>query len=219
MNDESAVTVIIPCRDEAHALPGVLAALPSGYAALVVDNGSQDGTADVARAYGVAVVAEPELGYGAAVQTGIAAAPDGVIGVLDGDGSLDPGELPTLVAALTGGADLVVGRRRPVNRRAWPLHARLGNALIARQLRRDQGLAVHDIGAMRVARREALQSLGPLHRRYGYPLELLIRAARAGWVVVECDITYRPRSHGRSKVSGSVRGTARVLRDFWAVRG
>ncbi|HEY5852516.1 MAG TPA: glycosyltransferase family 2 protein [Aldersonia sp.] len=218
MGEESAVTVVIPCRDEAGALPGVLAAVPSGYAAIVVDNGSRDRTADVARACGARVVAEPESGYGAAVQAGIAAAADGVVGVLDGDGSLDPGELPTLVAALADGADLVVGRRRPASRGAWPVHARLGNALIAWRLRRDHGLAVHDVGAMRVARREALLSLGPLHRRCGYPLELLVRAARAGWVVVECDVAYRPRSHGRSKISGSLRGTARAARDLWTVR-
>ena len=212
------VTVVIPCRDESGALPGVLAALPPGYAALVVDNGSRDGTADVARACGARVVTEPEPGYGAAVQAGIAAAPDGVIGVLDGDGSLDAAELPALVEALGSGVDLVVGRRRAAGRGAWPLHARLGNAMIAWRLRREHGLAVHDIGAMRVGRRASLLSLGPLHRRYGYPLDLLLTAARADWTVVECDVTYRPRSSGRSKVSGSLRGTLRAARDFWAVR-
>jgi glycosyltransferase involved in cell wall biosynthesis len=211
------VTVVIPCRDEADALPGLLAALPSGYHALVVDNGSRDDTAAVARACGAQVVHEAEPGYGAAVQAGIAAARGEVVAVLDGDGSMDPAELPELVELLGAGADLVVGRRRPIRRGAWPWHARLGNAMIASRLRRRHGLPVHDVAAVRVARRAALLRLGPLHRRSGYPLELLIAAARSGWQVTERDITYRPRVAGRSKVSGSVRGSLHAVRDFWAV--
>lgn len=214
---DTAVTVVIPCRDEAEALPGVLAAIPSGYRALVVDNGSTDETAAVATANGAEVVHEAEAGYGAAVQAGIAAADTEVVGVLDGDGSMDPAELPGLVDALLAGADLVVGRRRPTRSAAWPLHARLGNRAFAYRLRRRYGLPVHDIGAMRVARRDALLALGPLHRRSGYPLELLIGASKAGWQVVERDIVYRPRTHGASKVSGSTIGTLRAVRDFWAV--
>ncbi|MCX5043949.1 glycosyltransferase family 2 protein [Aldersonia sp. NBC_00410] len=214
---EQAVTVVIPCLDEAAALPGVLAAVPPGYRALVVDNGSRDGTAAVAEANGATVVHEPRRGYGAAVQAGVYAAPDGVVGVLDGDGSMDPAELPRLVSAL-GGADLVVGRRIGRGAGAWPMHARVGNRLLALRLRRRYGLAVHDVGAMRVARRAALLELGPLHPRFGYPLDLLVRAAGAGWTVIERDISYRPRSHGKSKVSGSWLGTARAVRDFWAVR-
>jgi glycosyltransferase involved in cell wall biosynthesis len=214
---ESVVTVVIPCLDEAAALPGVLGALPPGYRALVVDNGSRDGTARVAKAHGATVVSEPRRGYGAAVQAGIAAAPDGVLGFLDGDGSMDPGELPVLVAALDD-ADLVVGRRRRAGHGGWPAHARIGNSLVALRLRRRYGLDVHDIGAMRVARRATLLGLGPLHPRFGYPLDLLVRASAAGWTVVERDISYRARSHGSSKVSGSWLGTVRALRDFWAVR-
>ncbi|MFC8525825.1 glycosyltransferase family 2 protein [Nocardia sp. NPDC057227] len=210
------VTVVIPCRDEAEALPKVLAAVPGGYRVLVVDNGSTDGTAAVARAAGARVISEPTPGYGAAVQAGIAAAATGVVAVLDGDGSMDPGELPELVGAVTAGADLAVGRRRPVQRGCWPWHARLGNRVIAARLRR-RGVPVHDIGAMRVARRDALLALGPLHPRFGYPLELLVRAAAAGWRIVEFDIGYRPRAGGVSKVSGSLRGSARATRDFLAV--
>lgn len=211
------VTVVIPCRDEAGALPGVLAAIPPGYRPLVVDNGSTDGTAAVARARGATVVFQDEPGYGATVQAGIAAATTTVVAVLDGDGSMDPGELPGLVAQLRAGADLVVGRRRATQPGVWPWHARLGNYVIARRLRRAYGLPVRDIGAMRVASRAALLSLGPLHRRSGYPLELLVAAAHAGWRVVECDIAYRPRTHGSSKVSGSWLGSARAAGDFLAV--
>lgn len=211
------VTVVIPCLDEAGALPGVLRAMPTGYQSIVVDNGSRDGTPDVACAHGATVVRESVRGYGAAVQAGLAAAQTDVVAFLDGDGSMDPGELPRLVVQLGDDVDLVVGRRRPIGSGGWPLHARLGNELLAYRLRRHYGLNVHDIGAMRVARTSSLRALGPMHPRFGYPLELLVRAADSGWRVREQDISYRARVAGKSKVSGSVLGTARVVRDFWAV--
>ncbi|MET8653297.1 MULTISPECIES: glycosyltransferase family 2 protein [Nocardia] len=211
------MTVVIPCRDEAESLPDVLAAIPAGYHALVVDNGSTDGTDAVARSRGATVVREERPGYGSAVQAGIHAARTELVAVLDGDGSMDPAELPDLVELVRGGVDLAVGRRRPVGAGVWPWHARMGNILIARRLRHRYGLPVHDIAAMRVARRSTVLSLGPLHPRSGYPLELLVGAAGSGWRVVERDISYRPRSGGRSKVSGSWLGTVRATRDFLAV--
>lgn len=223
MIDETqlAVTVVIPCHNEAGALPGVLAAMPTDYRVVVVDNASTDGTAVVARAAGATVVTEATLGYGAAVQAGIAAAETELIAVLDGDGSMDAAELPILAKEFTAGVvtpDMVAGRRRPVPASAWPWHARLGNALVASWLRYRYRLPVRDIAAMRIVRRDRLQALGRLHQRSGYPLELLVKASRCGWQVVERDITYRPRTHGVSKVSGSVRGTLRAARDFWSVR-
>lgn len=213
----SDVTVVIPCLNEASALPGVLTALPAGYRVLVVDNNSTDATAEVARTAGATVVFERQPGYGAAVHAGVEAARTKVVGVLDGDGSMDPTDLAALVAMLNTGADLAVGRRRPEHRGTWPWHARVGNALIAARLRRRFGLAIHDLGAMRVVRRQALLDLDVPDRRSGYPLQLLILAGRAGWRVVECDIIYRPRAGGTSKVSGSMRGTITVVRDFWKV--
>jgi hypothetical protein len=115
---------------------------------------------------------------------------------------LDPGELPGLVALLGSGADLAVGRRVPAPGAGWPLHARAGNALVAARLRRRFGLPVHDIGAVRAARVSTLLDLGVEDRRSGYPLELLVRAAGAGLRVEELPVTYRPRTAGRSKVSG-----------------
>ncbi|GAA4575878.1 glycosyltransferase family 2 protein [Micromonospora coerulea] len=215
---ETAVDVVLPCLDEAAALPGVLAGLPPGYRAVVVDNGSTDGSPEVAAAHGARVVHEPQRGYGAAVHTGLLAARTELVCVLDADGSFDPGELPRLAGpVLTGRADLVAGRRRPVTRTAWPWHARAGNALLAAGLRR-RGVPVHDLSPIRVARRAALLDLGVADRAFGYPLELLLRAAAAGWRIVELDVPYAPRAAGtRSKVSGSVRGTARAVRDMTAV--
>ncbi|MCV7285051.1 glycosyltransferase family 2 protein [Mycolicibacterium wolinskyi] len=209
------VTVVLPCLDEEQSLPGVLAAIPSGYQALVVDNNSIDDTAAVARRHGAAVVSEPRPGYGSAVHAGVVAATTPIVAVLDADGSLDPGELPALVAELDRGADLVIGRRRAVRGLRWPWHARLGTAAVCWRLRQRYHLPVHDIAPMRVARRDALLSLGVTDRRSGYPLELLVRAAQARWQVVELDVAYGPRTGGKSKVSGSIRGSLIAALDFW----
>lgn len=206
--------IVLPCLDEAQALPAVLAGLPAGWPVLVVDNGSADGTADVARSLGARVVTEPRRGYGAAVHAGLEAAEGDLVAFLDGDGSLDADVLPGMADAVASGrADLAVGRRRPVSATAWPWHARAGNALVAAVLRR-RGVPVHDIAPVRVARRDALLGLGIRDRAFGYPLELLLRAGAAGWRIDERPVAYGARAGGRSKVSGSVRGTARAVRDM-----
>lgn len=212
---DCAVTVVLPCLDEAESLPGLLAKIPPGYHALVVDNNSSDDTADVARRNGATVVTERRAGYGSAVHAGIVAAATPIVAVLDADGSLDPGDLPLMVAELERGADMVTGRRRPVRGVRWPWHARLGTAAVSWRLRTRHRLPVHDIAPMRVAQRDALLSLGVRNRRSGYPVELLVRAAAAGWRVVERDVRYGPRTGGRSKVSGSVRGSLVAAVDFW----
>ena len=205
--------IILPCLDEADALPVVLAALPAGWPVLVVDNGSTDATAAVARALGARVVTEPRRGYGAAVHAGLEAAQAELVAVLDGDGSIDPGVLPGMAAVVAAGeADLAVGRRVPQSG-AWPWHARAGNAVIAATLRR-RGVEVHDLAPVRVASRAALLGLGVADRSFGYPLELLLRAGAAGWRIREVPVPYRPRAGGRSKVSGSLRGTVRAARDM-----
>ncbi|BBX04812.1 glycosyltransferase [Mycolicibacterium moriokaense] len=213
----SPVTVVLPCLNEAASLPGVLAAMPAGYRPLVVDNNSSDDTAEVARRHGADVVTESRPGYGAAVHAGVVAATTPIVAVIDADGSLDPRDLPELADELERGADMAIGRRRPVKGLRWPWHARLGTAAVCWRLRRRHGLPVHDIAPMRVARREALLGLGVQDRRSGYPLELLVRAAAAGWRVVERDVDYGPRTGGQSKVSGSLRGSVIAALDFWRV--
>jgi glycosyltransferase involved in cell wall biosynthesis len=209
-----AVDVLLPCLDEAAALPWILERMPTGYHALLIDNGSTDGSGEVARQHGAAVVEAVARGYGAACHQGLLCSTSEVICVMDADGSLDPQDLPRLAApVLTGMADLAVGRRRPTNRAAWPVHARVGNAVLTQTLRRRGITGLHDIGPMRAARRDQLLALRLLDRRYGYPLEQIVRTAAAGMVIVECDVSYRPRI-GRSKVTGTVRGTLRTVRDM-----
>ena len=208
--------VVIPCRDEGPALPALLAKIPEGFRPIVVDNGSRDDTAEVARRLGAQVVSESRPGYGAAVHAGLEAATAGYVAVMDGDGSMDPADL---VAAARGGRRRArrPGRRSTAPDRpgVWPWHARAGNAVVLWWLRRRIGLPLHDIAPMRVARREDLLALGVEDRRFGYPVELLQRAGAARGGFVERDIDYHPRAEGtKSKVSGSVVGTVRAARDF-----
>jgi glycosyltransferase involved in cell wall biosynthesis len=206
----------LPCLNEAAALPWVLSRLPEGYRAVVADNGSTDGSPEIAEAHGAVVVHASPRGFGAAAHAGLQAATADVVCFMDADGSFDPRELPLVAGpVLEHRLDLSLGRRRPAGRGAWPLHGRVGNAVVAWRLRRTAGIPVHDLGPMRAARREALLGLGLRDRRFGYPLEMMVRAAAAGWRIAEVDVAYAPRiAGGRSKVTGSVRGTARAVRDM-----
>ncbi|AEM82046.1 glycosyltransferase family 2 protein [Streptomyces violaceusniger] len=209
--------VVLPCLDEAAALPWVLARIPAGWRAIVVDNGSTDGSATIARAHGATVVHEPRRGFGAACHAGLLAAEADIVCFCDCDASLDPGLLTAFVRTVAeGGADLVLGRRRPQERGAWPMHARLGNIALTRMLRRRTGLTLGDLGPLRAARREPLLALGLTDRRSGYPLQMVVRAADAGWRVEEREVPYRPRT-GKSKVTGTWRGTWHAVRDMRAV--
>ncbi|MDQ1505827.1 MAG: hypothetical protein QOD57_3554, partial [Actinomycetota bacterium] len=112
-----------------------------------------------------------------------------------------------------GRADLVLGARRPLTTAAWPRHARAANAVLAFELRRRTGRPLRDLGPMRAARRDALLTLGIRDRRFGWPLEMVLRAAAADWRIEEVPVPYRPRT-GKSKVTGTVLGTARATRDM-----
>jgi len=208
--------VVLPCLNEEAALPWVLSRLPEGYTAIVADNGSTDRSAQIAREYGAKVVDVPQRGFGAAAHAGLLAATADVVCFMDADASLDPRQLHRVADPVTAGrADLVLGRRRPVSRAAWPLHARVANAVLARQLRRRTHLVLTDLGPMRAARRTELIGLGLTDRRFGYPLEMVTRAAAQGWRVTEADVDYLPRAAGTtSKVTGTVSGTVRAMRDM-----
>jgi glycosyltransferase involved in cell wall biosynthesis len=215
--DVAAVDLILPCLDEAAALPLVLEGLPEGYRAIVVDNGSSDGSAAVASALGATVVTETQRGFGAACAAGLAAATAPVVAFCDCDGSLALEQLTRVVGpVLADRADLVLGRRRPVTRQAWPLHARLMNRELARRVQRRTGLRLRDLGPMRAARRVDLVGLAVLDRRSGDPLETVVRASDAGWRVLEVDVDYLDRV-GKSKVTGTLRGTLTAVADMSAV--
>ncbi|MEU5056290.1 MULTISPECIES: glycosyltransferase family 2 protein [unclassified Streptomyces] len=213
----SSVDVVLPCLDEAAALPWVLARIPDGWRALVVDNGSTDGSPDVARSLGATVVTEPRRGFGAACHAGLLASDADVVCFCDCDASLDPGLLaPFVQDVVAGRVDLVLGRRRPQGRGAFPVHARAGNLALAGMLRRRTGLRLHDLGPLRAARRTSLLALDLADRRSGYPLQMVVRAADAGWRIEERPVPYRPRT-GKSKVTGTWRGTWQAVRDMRAV--
>jgi glycosyltransferase involved in cell wall biosynthesis len=201
------VDVILPCLDEADALPSVIGRLPDGYRAIVVDNGSTDGSADIARALGATVVTESRRGFGSACAAGVAAATADFVAFCDADASMDPAELPPLVDRVASGrVDLALGRRVPTTRGAWAPHARFANGVLAVLMRRATGYRLRDLGPMRVA-------LDLQDRRSGYPLEMVLAAHAAGWLVDESDIGYAQRV-GDSKVTGTLRGTVNAVKDM-----
>jgi len=209
----SRITAIIPALNEASTIADVIAAIPHGVIdrVIAVDNGSTDETARVAQAAGACVVYEPRRGYGFACHAGARAAEDADILVfLDGDGADDPPEIPWLVDPIRAGqADLVVGSRARGEREPGALlpHARFGNWLAAQLMRQLYGLHVTDLGPFRAIRRPVLEALHMQEMTYGWPTEMMVKAAKQGYRVVEVPVSYRRRAGGKSKISGTVRGT------------
>ena len=205
--------VILPVLNEVDAIPRVLAGMPAEFHPIVVDNASDDGSADVAAELGAQVVFEPRRGFGAACWAGLRAATDDIVCFMDCDGSLRAEDLTHVATPVRAGrADLVLGARdaRPGS---WPLHARVSNRLLAWELRRRTGVRLQDLGPMRAARRAEVLALGIEDRRFGWPLEMVLRAADARWLIREVDVRYEPRI-GRSKVTGTLQGTARAVYDM-----
>jgi glycosyltransferase involved in cell wall biosynthesis len=212
--DLSSVTVVLPALNEAAALPTALASFPPQVDLLVVDNGSTDQTAEVAAAHGARVVREPRRGFGAACWAGVQASPNAeVIAFADADGSFDGADLPAVAGpVLAGEADLVVGSR--MARRApgaMSALAVLENRLLGLACRLLFQVPLTDLGPYRAIRRDRLLGLGMTDRGSGWPLEMIARAGRAGLRVAEVPVRYRPRAGGRSKVSGSLRGTVQAV--------
>lgn len=195
-------------------MPWVLAHLPAGYRAIVVDNGSIDSSAEIATAAGALVIREARKGFGSAAHAGLLAASAPIVAFCDADASMNPEDLVPLVAlVISGEADLALGRRQPTTYGAWPMHARLANFALSRLMRRATGVKLHDLGPMRAANREALLGLDLQDRRSGYPLEMVLSASKAGWTIAERSTPYSPRV-GRSKVTGTIRGTMQAIRDM-----
>lgn len=222
MSANVAVDVVLPCLDEARALPWVLDRMPPWARPIVADNGSTDDSVGIARARGVEVVEVVQRGYGAACHAGLLRATAPLVAFMDADASLDPRSLGDLVAvhesAPADRPHLVVGAREPVSHEAWPLRLRVANRVLARRVRRSTGTELADIGPLRLADTIPLQRLAIQDRRSGYPVETVLRAARAGWTITGVPVPYLARA-GRSKVTGTWLGAARAVHDMQRVLG
>ena len=206
------ITVVIPALNEEDAIGVVVREVPRDLVSeiVVVDNSSTDRTAEVARGAGARVIREPIRGYGAACLAGAQSAHDADILVfLDGDRSDDPSEMPAVLQpVLDGEADLVIGSRTPdlTEQGAVTSHQRLGNRLVTWALRILYGLSLSDIGPFRAIRAETLRDLGMEHKTYGWPVEMIVKAAKKGYRVVNIPVSCRKRI-GRSKVAGTMKGS------------
>ena len=208
------VALIIPALNEAESIGHVVAEAASGGAEvlIVVDNGSTDDTAEIASGAGALVVSERRRGYGYACSAGFAAAGSDVdiCAFMDGDGSDDGSQLSAILQPIRSGeADLVLGRRvsDPNHPNAMLGHQRLGNALTCGLIRLLYGVSIHDLPSFRAIRRGLLKELQMREMTYGWPVEMVVKCARRKRRIVEVPVVHRARLGGRSKVSGTVRGT------------
>ena len=222
MDSPPFIAVIIPALNEEQAIGNVLREIPAGVQQIiVVDNGSSDGTAQVARSMGALVVEEPRRGYGQACLAGIAqlADPDIVV-FLDGDYSDYPEELTDLVEPIRSAeADVVIGSRTLGKRERGALlpQARLGNWLSTGLIRLLFGVSFTDLGPFRALRAEVLQRLKMQDRDFGWTVEMQVKAARLGLRSVEVPVRYRRRI-GTSKITGTLTGTVRAgYKILWTI--
>ena len=213
-NLQFTVDVILPALNEADALPWVLAAIPAGIRAIVVDNGSTDDSAAIAKAHGATVVFEAVPGFGSACYRGLLAATADIVCFMDADGSIDPSDLTATIAPLLAGeADLVLRARKPTPG-AMTWHQKVANRALARLMRWRADVPLTDLGPMRAIRREHLLALDMRDRRSGWPLEMVLKAQQQGLRIVEFPAPYTKRKGGKSKVTGTVKGTLRAVKDM-----
>jgi glycosyltransferase involved in cell wall biosynthesis len=212
------VAIVIPALNEEAAIHQLLAELPQDFAqwVIVVDNGSMDATATVAQKSGAIVTTEPMRGYGRACLKGFKTACSlgaEIVIFMDGDGSDDRADLPMMLRPISEGrADFVIGSRvsELAERGAVPAQARLGNWLVSHMIRLLYGVRLHDIGSFRVIRCSILETIDMHEMTYGWPVEMLVKTARAHYRILELPIHYRHRSHGRSKVAGTISGSIKA---------
>jgi glycosyltransferase involved in cell wall biosynthesis len=209
-------TLIIPTLNEAETLGRVLAAIPRSLAAeiLVVDGGSTDGTPAIAEAGGARLISEPRHGYGRACAAGVCAAQGEMVVFLDADGADDPRHLPELVAPLIGGqAEMALGSRLAgqIEAGAMPWHQKAGNRLCARLIHRLYGLPITDLSPFRAVLRAELLQLDLQEMTYGWPTEMIVKAARSGWRIREVPVDYHPRrAKSKSLCKRSLLATYRI---------
>ena len=212
------IAIVIPALNEEAALRSLLTEIPPHKAewVIVVDNGSTDATAEVAQAAGAIVVSEPARGYGRACLKGLRTARKlgaTIVAYMDGDGSDDPADLDMMLAPVVEErADFAIGSRisRRAERNAVPPQARLGNWLVSHMISLLYGVPIHDIGSFRVIRCSKLDALNMCEMTFGWPVEMVVKAASARYRILELPIHYRRRSHGRSKVAGTVIGSVKA---------
>jgi len=206
------ISVIIPVLNEATSIGQVLAAIPAetGIEIVIVDGGSSDGSLEIANSSRAVVVLERRRGYGQACASGAAASQGEILVFMDGDGADDPARLPDLVAPLESGtADLVLASRLAgqLQPGAMPWHQKMGNQLAVQCINRLYRQSLTDLSPCRALRRADLLKLNMEEMSYGWPVEMIVKAARLGWRVVEIPVEHRPRIGGKSKISGTLRGS------------
>jgi glycosyltransferase involved in cell wall biosynthesis len=214
-------TLVIPALNEEESLGYVLEAVDMDLLSeiILVDGGSSDRTIDIAREYGARVVQEPRRGYGRACATGVAHAQGEIVIFLDADGADDPSQIPNLITPIIKErVDMVLGSRLAGNiyPGAMPWHQKFGNQLSAGLIRLIYGLPISDLSPFRSVLRSKLLELDMQEMTYGWPTEMITKSARKGWRIQEVPVDYHPRIGGRSKISGTVRGT--ILATYYILR-